>query len=189
MAEPSEARIAAALALAEADDAWFGETDGPPDSGWDRESKDHYLRLQSYRATAPKLRTRAEVDAEIAKVSREFWSNPHLDLDRRERLENLCAEPTAEAEPNRVTDHDADQRPEDPNHTGVIQPPAYGPSSVDSSAPPSAEPAAGATSSEPEACGCEQSDDLKDKLTECRRLLRAIHGFAKSITELSREIP
>lgn len=166
------------------------------------------------------------------------------------------------AEPNRVTDHDADQRPH-----------PYGPSSVDSAdPPPSSVPAAGATfhtvdqlpalwesqaaaypadlplgcgaaaavrlcakelrtalaaqvavdplhptgrcscggegrcdwckvpcedcsypravcTCQPEACGCEQSDDLKDKLTECRRLLRAIHGFAKSIAELSREVP
>lgn len=78
----------------------------------------------------------------------------------------------------------------DTNHTRVIRPTAYGPSSVDSADPsPSSAPAAGATLSDVEACSCEESEALKDQLTECRRLLRAIHGFAKSITELSVEVP
>lgn len=145
MADPTPERIEAALALAE---ALYADC-------LERGAYDHHTAaddtynavvaaLRDYvHASKPKLRTRAEVDAEIGKVAR-IWSGSNRAPDL-EWLLRLCREPLAAdpSEPNRVTDHDADQRPEKPNHTRVIRPPAYGPSSVDSSSP--SEPAAGAT--------------------------------------------
>jgi hypothetical protein len=61
VADPSPEVVAAALALAEADSAWYGPSSTPPEPGWDADSKAHYLALQRYReAIAPK-RSRAEI--------------------------------------------------------------------------------------------------------------------------------
>lgn len=108
----------------------------------------------------PRLRTRAEVDAEIVRHSRDNYDTEVLERDGYTVLARLLREPLAPdpSEPNRVTDHDADQRP-----------PSYGPSSVDSSSP--SEPAAGATS--PDACSCDESERL--------------HGYMKDIKFLHRQ--
>lgn len=86
MTEPSKERIAAALALAEA-----AESNGTL-------SEQFMAALQAYRATLPKLRTRAEVDAEIAALIRGVMSTDHKALFQSHygRLEALCAEPIAE---------------------------------------------------------------------------------------------
>lgn len=99
MADPTPDRIDAALALAEAYNDW--------NMGKDLTSDRLVLAWKAYRATAPKpLRTRAEVDAEIATIVRMGFdsgsvhvSNPGGTMD--EYLLALCAEPTADPEPAR----------------------------------------------------------------------------------------
>jgi hypothetical protein len=67
MTTPTPERIAAALALAEAVDAAAVACDAPegtPPALFQRTWLARCRALDAYRATAPKLRTRAEVDAE-----------------------------------------------------------------------------------------------------------------------------
>ena len=71
--KPTPERIAAALALAEAVDEWVRSHHGAYISGSTMD------RLVAYRATAPKLRTRADVDAEIVALLR------HEDREPRAR--------------------------------------------------------------------------------------------------------
>jgi hypothetical protein len=176
MSDPTPERIAAALALAEAVDAY--DTKATEET-----AKAHQVTLAAYRATAPKpLRTRAEVDAEIGEQVRLYVAAYRVQSDEcAVTLRKLCQEPTADPKPygsssdespssprvdaaagaayspaNRITDHDADQR----------------------------EPL-----EDPEACGCEQSDDLKDRLQECRRLLRFVFDRAKEIRQALETIP
>jgi hypothetical protein len=238
MTNPTPERIAAALALAEAVDEWSGAVSFVVGSSEPTKPLHAAVceTLSAYRATAPKpLRTRAEVDAEIAlrcrNRARDSEGMFHViqGSSCSRDIGALIREPLA-PDPTETGACPPECPACDPNHTRVIRPPAYGPSSVDSAVPPP-EPAAGATlycrgcgaatfephrpdcsefsydeakaAEEPEACSCEESEALKqalseavktntaqsDKLTECRRLLRAIHGFAKSITVLSAEVP
>lgn len=89
--DPTPERIAAALALAEACDDYF--------SGDAMVSGIVFGALQAYRATAPRLRTRAEVDAEIAGIMRDVYraglGSVFYSVDESLRLSRLCAEPTA----------------------------------------------------------------------------------------------
>ena len=90
---PSQARIDAALRLADAVDAY--EEAGP--ESW----KEYVVEpLKVYRATLPKLRTRAEVDAEIAETCRSYYrADPPGIRDTANGLlrvlDRLCAEATA----------------------------------------------------------------------------------------------
>jgi hypothetical protein len=93
--EPSKERIAAALALAEADEFHYRNKDN-------KFAHDaHMAALEAYRATAPKpLRTRAEVDAEIATVMRVAFGAGSVQVrsgavNMTSRLEELCDEPLA----------------------------------------------------------------------------------------------
>jgi hypothetical protein len=117
MAEPSKERIAAALVLAEAVCALATAVDGegavPPALLQARQDA-----LRAYRATAPKLRTRAEVDAEIVSRFRSAYASGSL-VGSLVEIGELCREETAPEEPNRVTDHDADTRElQDPEPCG-----------------------------------------------------------------------
>jgi hypothetical protein len=170
---PTPERIAAALALAEAVEDLFP-------SALPLHIK-HYV--DAYRATAPKpLRTRAEVDAEIGERVRLYVAAYRVQSDEcAVTLRKLCQEPTADPKP-------------------------YGSSSDESPSSPRVDAAAGAAYStanritdhdadqrepleDPEACGCEQSDDLKDRLQECRRLLRFVFDRAKEIRQALETIP
>lgn len=98
MTEPSRERIAAALALAKAADTWYGLEATEEQPGWCEESKAMFRAMQAYRATAHKPRTRAEVDAEIAKLTRECVENEWAgddDYELWEAVTKLCREPTA----------------------------------------------------------------------------------------------
>lgn len=93
--EPS---LATLKALAEAVDAWYGNPDAE-EPGWCDESKQLFRQLVAYRAEiAPRLRTRAEVDAEIVAIIRERClmasSSFSGDRTRWEHLQALCTEPT-----------------------------------------------------------------------------------------------
>ena len=201
--DPNPKRIAAALALAEAVDAAARacDLDGTPPELFQRTFLARCEALAAYRATAPKPRPETVRDI-VAGWRRADPAGKDAMLLRLEAA--LCDEPTAEAEPNRVTDHDADQRPEDPNHTGVIQPPAYGPSSLDSSSP--SEPAAGATFSGPrpapatkessDTAGVEagaanrvtdhDADQREEDTCSCPESER-LHGYMKDIKFLHRQ--
>ncbi len=104
MTTPTPERIAAALALAEADD--FHERHPSLDAAY----KAHDAALKAYRATAPKLRTRAEVDAEIATVVRMAYGAGSVQVrsgavNMTGRIEALCAERTmADAIRERIRD-------------------------------------------------------------------------------------
>lgn len=121
---------------------------------WEDEAKDlvdaHRVALDAARAeAAPKLRTRAEVDAEIAREVRLsvargcdedfFYAQCRQEEQRVSRVRQLCAEPLA-PEP-------------DPNHTDVVQP---------DDAP------------EPERCSCEEALTLREKLKAVREILREL---------------
>ncbi len=143
--------------------------------------------LSAYRAeTTPPLRSRAEVDAEIAGVIRDWGggSMGPFGADRFHKLQCLIAEPTApesapsvesmpeaererlfgpgpsgQPEPNHLTDHDQDTREERP-------------------------------------CGCEESDALKlrierlvDAQKESRRLLRFALDLAQQIVQALETTP
>lgn len=113
MAE-SQARIDAALRLAESVDAAAracDALDGTPPDVFQRTFNARCQALEAYRATLPKLRTRAEVDAEIATLVRDYhqhitrpgWKetpdwDSFSDGEKRD-LNRLCAEPTAPEEP------------------------------------------------------------------------------------------
>jgi hypothetical protein len=102
MTDPTPERIAAALALAEAVDAYYTKAT-------DERAKAHQTALAAYRATAPKLRTRAEVDAEIVAKVREhsrLWpehgpDDPRAAGARWAAIQALCREQTA-PEPDRI---------------------------------------------------------------------------------------
>lgn len=99
MTKPTPERIEAALALAE-------EVERVTDGGrlWpNRGESGHILsRAGAYRATAPKLRTRAEVDAELLLVATRFFEGPtHLgrETEARKRWTELSTAPTAPEPP------------------------------------------------------------------------------------------
>ncbi len=83
-------RIAAALALADICDQLEGSTAL-------KDRKEYEARLQAYRAAAPKLRTRAEVDAELAMLVRVYAGIRYDDRSQMhwDAIERLCSEPTA----------------------------------------------------------------------------------------------
>jgi hypothetical protein len=98
--------------------------------------------LETYRAATSPLRTRAEVDAEIATCTRlhvRYWGtdgpdNVHAAETRWKGIQRLCSEPTTdEPEPNATTDHDADLR-------------------------------------DPEPCGCEEAGELRARLTRIKSM-------------------
>ena len=137
---PNQARIEAALRLADA-------VTTAQNRGWTLpdcvEGQWH-----AYRATLPKLRTRAEVDAEIATVIRDYhrhitrpgWKEqPDWDsfsVGQKNELNQLCAEPTAPEEP-----------------TPLQQAARQALDRMEASDPP-------------DPCGCDQSNDLSRKLQE-----------------------
>ncbi|HEU4582484.1 MAG TPA: hypothetical protein VFS67_29705 [Polyangiaceae bacterium] len=155
MAEPSKERIAAALALAEADCALATAVDGegrvPPELLQARQDA-----IRAYRATAPKLRTRAEVDAEIAKLTRECveneWAGGEDGYKRWERVTALCGEETA---------------PE-PTELGACPPDCV-------ACNPLPDPLVQQTlaADESEACSCEEAEALKAQFDRCRAIVRA----------------
>lgn len=106
MTEPSKERIAAALALAEAVDRWsakMGTFTGSVEGRVTDDSEEWSATcetLTAFRATAPKLRTRAEVDAERL-LNLDAWRRNVIDDPMlRFRDERLAREETApEAEP------------------------------------------------------------------------------------------
>ncbi len=94
MADPTPERIAAALALADADEFHYRNKDK-------KFAHDaHMAALESYRATLPKLRTSAERDAELSAIMRMAYGAGHIHVisgsfNLTARIEQLCAEATA----------------------------------------------------------------------------------------------
>ncbi len=140
---PSQARIDAALRLARAVDIMDREY---PGESTPRVSE----ALSAYRATLPRLRTRAEVDADLVHQLRRYAK---LTIEHRDRsnlwpdIERLCAEPTA---------------PEGPEVEA---------------------------NGDPDPCSCEQSEALKDQLTECQRLLSHAYRTASELTKALETTP
>lgn len=92
-----EASLETLRALAAADDAWYGGTEGDPEPGWDPTSKAHFLALKAYRLEiGAQRRTKADVDADIVSRIRN-WSDAGCGLmiggDRLTQLRALCSEP------------------------------------------------------------------------------------------------
>ncbi|HEX5011676.1 MAG TPA: hypothetical protein VFY71_14885 [Planctomycetota bacterium] len=108
MAEPSKERIAAALALAEAVDAAArvcDATEGTPPDLFQRAWQARCDALAAYRATAPKLRTRAEVDAERILNLDAFRAGVINGCALVDRDQALCREETApDAEPTALAE-------------------------------------------------------------------------------------
>lgn len=100
MADPSKERIAAALALAEAVDRWsakMGTFTGSVEGRVTDDSEEWSATcetLTAFRATAPKLRTRAEVDAEIVSRFRSAYASGSL-VGSLVEIGELCREETA----------------------------------------------------------------------------------------------
>ena len=106
--------------------------------------------VESYRAATAPLRTRQEVDAEIANLCRDKVTLPRpIDLDEvsriSKRIEELCREPTAD-EPEKARSR------RECGDCGLLyegdECPAH----------------------EPEACGCEETEALKRKLQHVREI-------------------
>jgi hypothetical protein len=171
---PTPERIAAALALAEACEARAKAL-----NYIERGTAEHHIwnvAFPAYRATAPKpLRTRAEVDADLAACARLWVSekNVEVNVQNWRRMQALCSEPLAP----------------DPADTGACPPECpecpqpYGPSSVDSSVPPP-EPAAGATLSDVEACSCEESEALKAHIEAILSHVVIVNGTSYRVRDL-----
>ncbi len=205
MTTPTPERIAAALALAEAADVWLSSLKFAADAV----APNVLDRHRAYRATAPKpLRTRAEVDAEIAAVVRaEVARGPGSDFlltnhrGQSAVVRALCAEPTADPPPYGSSSDRVDSPPRvDAAAGAAYSGPRPTPATKESSDTAGVD--AGAANritdhdadqreplEDPEACGCEQSDDLKDRLQECRRLLRFVFDRAKEIRQALETIP
>ena len=147
MTDPSKERIAAALALAEALVEYDEKIRKFVD--WDPMLA---KALSAYRATLPRLRTSAEVDAERLQNLTAWRANEIVgaELCRRDQL--LCAELTAADDSGPTT---APVAKESHDNAGA---------------------AGGATyeADEPEACSCEESESLKRALALVR--VHALRG-------------
>ncbi len=93
MADPSPEVVAAALALAKAADEYNRHPDAATDGG----TGDRYnSALRAYRAAiAPKLRTRAERDAEFVQLAMRWFLNTECPHTVYERCQELAREQTA----------------------------------------------------------------------------------------------
>jgi hypothetical protein len=183
--DPTPERIAAALALADSTSSLALASDDPSGSKVTLEMLHaHQAKIRAYRATAPKLRTRAEVDAQIAAEIRasvalgsqcDCLTGPaQSDGLRSSRIRVLCCEPTAEPTP-------------------------YGSSSDESASSPRVDAAAGAAYSrdnviytslpDPEPCSCEATER---KLVAARKVAAKMQvdllRCAVSRSELHREL-
>jgi len=96
--DPARAKPETLHRLARAVDAWYGHDSTEEQPGWCEDSKEMLRAVVQLRAECRvPLRTRAEVDAEIADWIRSaVESKLHIN-PTWERVEQLCAEPTAEA--------------------------------------------------------------------------------------------
>jgi hypothetical protein len=204
MTTPTPERIAAALALAEASVKYLNQLRHPTDES---DFNPVESAIDAYRATAPKLRTRAEVDAEIATVMRVAFGAGSVQVrsgavNMTSRLEELCDEPLApDPQPYGSSSDRVDSPPRvDAAAGATFNGPRPTPATKESSDTAGVD--AGAANritdhdadqreplEDPEACGCEQSDDLKDRLQECRRLLRFVFDRAKEIRQALETIP
>jgi ribosomal protein L37E len=180
-ADPSPEVVAAALALAEA----ASECVKPPNLEPGAPYRRLCTALAAYRASiATTLRTRAEVDAEIVATVRTWFANsggrPVGMGDGTVRaLELSCREQTA---------------PEPSPPPESYECPKCGPIGRDVTDDGECKRCGRnayivGTQECADACGCEASDELRDTVKELRRLLKSIHGFGKSIVELSEEVP
>jgi len=180
MTDPSPEVVAAALALARADSAWYGGTDGDPEPGWDHASKAHFMALKAYRAAiAPKLRTRAEVDAEKLQVASSFFAGYQSEKTCRENWGRLCREETA-PEP--------DPKPP-PAPAPGYHCPKCGPIGPDIDDEGQCNRCGRfAEGAEPvDSCGCEASDALRDEVKELRQLLDFARRGAQDIVTVLEE--
>jgi hypothetical protein len=173
--------------------------------------------VDQYRAeTTPPLRSRAEVDAEIADNVRSSVTNargmacddclcPEGDSDnsRAERIRALCAEPTApEPAPS------AEQPPRDEllrrlARIAEISKAAYGVSAQqellnifalafevrETELEPNPLTNHDQDTREERPCGCEEAEALKDQVTELRRLLGHVHGTVAGLAKLLETLP
>lgn len=130
--------------LAEAADDWYErKLDAEPAQGWCAEAKRLFYAIKAYRAATAPLRTRAEVDAEIATIVRHAHGSGvvHVhtsNVDVTARVEQLCDEPTAD-----------------------------GPEALDALFGVAPD----LPLEDPEPCGCEEGDALKRELRGCRASL------------------
>lgn len=119
---PSKETIAAALRLADCCNKF---NEGPHDGG------EYKKALSAYRATLPKLRTRAEVDAEIATFIRVAHGAGYFTVisgavNFSSQLEKLCDEPTRDDSGASETDKNGDQIPTQYQDCGKCRYPTAG---------------------------------------------------------------
>ncbi len=198
MTTPTPERIAAALALAEAADAAARACDAPEGTPPEVFTRTWFARceaLAAYRATAPKpLRTRAEVDADIAAKVRGCTRRDGLLVDgellkEARRLCLLVREPTADPQPyGSSSDESASSPRVDAAAGAAYSGPRPTPATKESSDTAGVEAGAAnriadhdADQREVEACSCEESEALKDELKECRQLLDYARRCAQDI--------
>ena len=162
---PSQARIDAALRLADADCALATAVDGG-DSVPPALLQERLAAIAAYRAALPKPRTEAEVDADLARACRAaVESNQMCGALFIQYVRQLCSEPTApEAAPDT-------KQWDDPRSY------AYG-AAQDDPAPEDDRP-----------CGCEEAEALREKLRECGRLLSHAYRTAADLARALETTP
>ena len=138
--DPSKERIAAALALAEVLVEYDEKIRKFVD--WDPMLA---KVLEAYRATLPRIRARAEVDALKLELAGRFYRKECDHVWFRQEYAALCAEPTAE-------------------DSGSGSAPAAKESTDN------AEATVGAANDEPEACSCDEALELRRLLRHMRSL-------------------
>ena len=160
---PSQARIDAALRLADLDIKMADAVANPKDGRVSHDLIDERMAAcRAYRAALPKLRSRSEVDAEIAHEVRYYsaMEPPGIGPEPSaliEKLNRLVVEPTAPEEPesSRVG-----------CHLGYLNP---GERCI---CPRCVAVAHNADLRDPDPCGCDQSNDLSRKLSAIEFILK-----------------
>ncbi len=218
MTDPSKERIAAALRLAEAVLLQLRLHPDTPVMPVLKQGAD------AYRATLPKLRTRAELDEERLLLASELYNGVYTLQQFADRWAELAPEPAPDICCPYTSGHERDcpRWPKAPGHEPVPfltcadcgltrdQEPTVavrwdgrprcnscGSKSESHEERHARMNAAGFTkmgeilsdAREPEACGCEQTEALKDRNTELSRLLGHVHGTVAGLVELLGRLP
>lgn len=205
MPDHREAPVEVMRRLCEAVDAAAAAADDPrgcPPELFQRTFNERCDALTAYRAAIAPKRTRAEVDAEIVtRVRARVLASQGLpDIIQGETLSRdlfaLCREDTAPepahtfhqraAEALGLMDGDQGRYIYADEERCLLE---LRRNRLDAESWRERSTALDVDFPAPDACGCEASDELRDTVTELRRLLGAIHGFGKSIVELSEEVP
>ncbi len=218
MTGPTTERVAAALRLAEAVLLQLRLHPDTPVMPVLKQGAD------AYRATLPKLRTRAELDEERLLLASELYNGVYTLQQFADRWAELAPEPAPDICCPYTSGHERDcpRWPKAPGHEPVPfltcadcgltrdQEPTVavrwdgrprcnscGSKSESHEERHARMNAAGFTkmgeilsdAREPEACGCEQTEALKDRNTELSRLLGHVHGTVAGLVELLGRLP